>query len=91
MALLEIDNLRKDYRNLVAVRDLTLALDPGDVFAIAPAITATLPQEGPRFYARNPGNWSAGLRVVVHPADKGATAITAPVPYSMTTKLATIG
>jgi phage tail sheath protein FI len=52
---------------------LSDAIDPNDVYAISPG-TASLSSNGPRFWARNPGSWSAALTVRIIPADKG------PVP-----------
>jgi phage tail sheath protein FI len=60
---------------------LTDNLDPGDVYIGKPGGAGNsilLTQQGPKFYARNPGFWSKDLSVMVTPTERNPVAITAP-------------
>jgi len=53
-----------------------VALDPTDVYGVVTAAaTNPNPNAGPKFFARTPGDWSAGLQVQISSSDRQPTAI----------------
>jgi len=52
------------------------ALDPTDVYGIVTAAaTKPNPNAGPKFFARTPGDWSAGVQVQISSSDRQPTPI----------------
>jgi phage tail sheath protein FI len=62
--------------SLILTSALPAKLDVNDVFAV---ITAPTPAIGPMFFARTPGDWSAGLSIAINNADRAPTQVTGPV------------
>jgi hypothetical protein len=62
--------------SLTLTSALPVRLDVNDVFAV---VSAPTPAVGPMFFARTPGDWSAGISISISNADRAPTQVTGPV------------
>lgn len=70
-----------------ARNEVTLAAGLGQSVAaneVYLATTAPLNSDGPTFFARSPGSWSANISVQITPADRALVAITTPAAGAAT-------